>query len=313
MGRSGILAALGGVAFTGLSVVAIASTGAPASALDPGRRPIERVVTLGDSYSSGVGIHRDGGDFDDDGGEGDECARELDTTPGAKLAAELDATATMVACSGAVIGDIADQVAAASIVGDGSGTLLILTIGGNDVRSFHGDNWPNILFECVTDLSCDDTDRNGIGNIDRLTTDLTDVYVAIGAAYPDVEVRVLGYPRLMQSDKHWCDGVTGVNHHEADWIDGQVDLLNRVISSAVESAADATDADIAFVSVLDQFDNNGACRFWQRDRYVNDLILDGASVSGGSFHPSQKGYDAYFDALSANVVPVNLSAGWLSV
>jgi lysophospholipase L1-like esterase len=312
MGRSGILVTLGAVALVAPSVAGLASMAAPASALDVtldwGRRPIERIVTLGDSYSSGVGIHRDGGDFDHD-----ECGRELDTTPGAKLAAELDATAMMVACSGAVIGDIAEQLGDAAIDDDGSGTLLILTIGGNDVRSFHGDDWPNILLECITDLSCDDTDRNGIGNLDRLTTDLTDLYLSIGTTYPDVQVRVLGYPRLMQSGKRWCDGVTGVNHHEADWIDEQVDTLNSAIEAAVEFAAESTSADLAFVSVVDQFDNNGACRFWQRDRYVNDLMLNGASVSGGSFHPSQKGYNAYFDALSANVVSADVSSGWLSV
>ena len=126
---------------------------------------------------------------------------------------------------------------------------------------------------------------------------------------------MLGYPRLMQGGEHWCDGVTGVTHHEADWIDGQVDVLNDAIADAVHVATTETGADLEFVSVVEQFDNNGACRFWQRDRYVNDLLLDGASVSGGSFHPSQKGYDAYFEALLANVVPpgVNLSASWLSL
>ena len=66
----------------------------------------------------------------------------------------------------------------------------------------------------------------------------------------------------------------------------------------------------------DQFDNHGACRFWQRDRYVNDAVFgdslrrsqlaDGTirdhwtdgplNVSTASFHPSSKGYDAYLDA-----------------
>lgn len=304
-----------GVAAVVLLGVTLATGGSTASALDRAGVPIRRVVTLGDSYSSGVGIHRDGDDFDRDGGEGDVCDRELDTTPGVRLAEELGAIPKMVACSGAVVADIAEQVAAADISGDGDGTLLTLTIGGNDVRSFHGDNWPNILLECITDLSCDDTDRNGIANLDALTGDLTELYTTIGTTYPDSRVRVLGYPRLMQSDKLWCDGVTGVTHYEADWIDGQVDTLNDAISAAVESAAHETGADIAFVSVVDEFDNNGACRFWQRDRYVNDLLLDGPAISGASFHPSQKGYDAYFDALSANVEPagLNLSATWLSL
>jgi hypothetical protein len=82
-----------------------------------------------------------------------------------------------------------------------------------------------------------------------------------------------------------------------------------------------TGADIRFVSVTDEFDNHGACRFWQRDRYINDLVIgetlrrsmtaggevrnhwnDGLlNVSSSSFHPSKKGYDAYFSALAASL------------
>ena len=133
-------------------------------------------------------------------------------------------------------------------------------------------------------------------------------------------MRVLGYPRLMQSDR-WCEGVTGFGRGEADWVDDQVDRFNEVISSAVGSASRVTGADLRFVSVVEQFDNHGACRFWQRDRYVNDAVFgetlsrsmtasgevrehwdDGPlTISGASFHPSTKGYDAYFDALSASV------------
>ncbi len=264
-------------------------------AADSGTDPIRRVITLGDSYSSGVGTHRSTSDYDDT-----KCGRELDSTPGTHLAADLGATATMVACSGAVIADMADQLADAKIRGDGSGTLLTLTVGGNDVRSFHGDNWPNMLIECITDLSCDDTDRNGIANLDTITDELSALYLSIGDEYPDITVRVLGYPRLMQTDK-WCEGVTGVNHYEADWIDGQVDDLNDHIAAAAVLAHQMTGADIEFVSVVDAFDNHGACRFWQRDRYVNDALMDGMSISNSSFHPSTKGYKAYFAALSASI------------
>jgi lysophospholipase L1-like esterase len=312
MGRSGMFVAVAGVA---VAVGALSFGASHVGALDKPGPSIRRVVTLGDSYSSGVGIHRDGSDFDDDGAVGDDCDRELDTTPGAKLADVLGATASMVACSGATIADVEAQLDAAAISGDGDGALLMLTVGGNDVRSFRGDTWPNVLLECITDLSCDDTDRNGIGNLGVVADELTVLYTSIGERYPDLTVKVLGYPRLMQSGDHWCDGVTGVNHHEADWVDGQVDVLNATIADAVGSAARETGTDIEFVPVVDQFDNNGACRFWQRDRYVNDLLLDGAAVSGATFHPSQKGYDAYFEALAASVdqAGINRSADWLSI
>jgi lysophospholipase L1-like esterase len=298
-----------------------------------GRRTFDRVVTLGDSYSSGMGIHRDAGDFDDQGPVAQSfhdstrigssaCHRELDTTPGARLAEQLDADFVMVACAGARIGHIGHQLDAADIGGDGGGTLVTITVGGNDLVTYHGDNWPEVLLECITDLSCDDSDRNGIANLDAIERDLASLYATIGDRFPDMSVRVLGYPRLMQSDR-WCEGVTGVNRHEADWIDGQVDALNEHIEAATVLAASDTGADIEFVSVVDAFDNHGSCRFWQRDRYVNDSILgptfsrsmsaDGVihdhrdgnrlGLSAASFHPSQKGYDAYFEALSASVRP----------
>ena len=97
--------------------------------------------------------------------------------------------------------------------------------------------------------------------------------------------------------------------------------LNDAIESAVASAARSTGADIAFVDVVDEFDNHGSCRFWQRDRYVNDRVTGETysrqldpygnvvdrytdtwlTVSGASFHPSGKGYDAYYRALDAAV------------
>ena len=135
-------------------------------------------------------------------------------------------------------------------------------------------------------------------------------------------MRVLAYPRLMQGNGR-CDGVTGISGDEADWIDEQVDLLNHQIEVATAHARGLTGADIRFVDVADEFDNHGACRFWQRDRFVNDAVFgdtfrrsqlaDGTirehwtdgplNVSTASFHPSSKGYDAYLVALRASVPP----------
>jgi hypothetical protein len=125
---------------------------------------------------------------------------------------------------------------------------------------------------------------------------------------------------MMQSDR-FCEGVTGISEAEGDWIDEQVDELNARIASATRAARRSTGADIAYVSVVDAFDNHGACRFWKRDRYVNDAVFgqtlsrsmtaggevrdhwdDGLlTFSGSSFHPNTKGYDAYLAALSASL------------
>lgn len=288
-------------------------------------------MTLGDSYSSGTGIHRNASDYDDHGpmrqtfarstriGNSD-CSRELDETPGPRVAAELGAASVFVACAGATIADIANQVDAAHIPGDGSGTLVTMTIGGNDLRTVRGENWPDTLVRCITSAGCDASSKNQIANLTRMRADLIEVYTTIGERYPGIAVRVLGYPRLMQSDR-WCEGVTGFGRGEANWVDRQVDRLNAVIAGSVRSASLRTRTDLVFVPVVEQFDNHGACRFWQRDRYVNDAVFgetlkrsmtargevrdhwdDGPlTISGASFHPSSKGYDAYFEALAASV------------
>jgi lysophospholipase L1-like esterase len=291
----------------------------------------DRVVTLGDSYGSGTGIHADASDYDDHGPARQSfdrserighsaCLREVDDTPGPRLADKLGSDSVFVACAGAVISEISNQVAAAAIPGTGNGTLVNVIIGGNDLRSERGEKWANVLVRCITSSRCDRSDDNQLANLDSVHADLLEVYTDLGEEYPDVSVRVLGYPRLMQSDR-WCEGVTGVSRAEADWIDDQVDIFNARIGAAASLARVQTGADIRFVSVTDEFDNHGACRFWQRDRYVNDLVFgetlrrsvttsgvvrnhwnDGLlNISSSSFHPSKKGYNAYFEALAASL------------
>jgi hypothetical protein len=318
-------------------VLVSAAVGSAVLALGPqvaasgGAAAFERVVTLGDSYSSGTGIHSDASDYDDQGPAGHSfdrserlghsaCLRELDETPGPRLADEMGVDSVFVACAGSVIAELPNQVEAAEIPGDGSGTLVNVIIGGNDLLSVRGENWPDVLVRCITSSRCHQSDSNQLSNLDGIHSDLLETYTALGEEFPEVAVRVLGYPRLMQSDR-WCEGVTGVSRGEADWIDDQVDRFNARIAAAAAMARVRTGADIRFVSVTDEFDNHGACRFWQRDRYINDLVMgetlrrsmtaggevrnhwnDGLlNVSSSSFHPSKKGYDAYFSALAASL------------
>jgi lysophospholipase L1-like esterase len=306
----------------GLAVDTALASGASAS--------IERVVTLGDSFSSGSGIHRHASSYDDHGPPAHSfdratrlgssaCQRELDETPGPRLAARLGADSVFVACAGAVIDEIPAQVRAADIPGDGRGTLVTMTIGGNDLRTERGENWPDALLRCITSVACD-RPANSMANLGQIRRDLTEVYVGIGDEYPGISVRVLGYPRLMQSDR-WCEGVTGISRYEADFIDEQVDRLNANIAAAVTVARNRTGADLRFVPVVEEFDNRGACRVWQRDRFVNDAVFgeslrrsqlaDGTvrdhwndspfNISTASFHPSSKGYDAYLGALTGSI------------
>ncbi len=316
-----------------IALLAVGGAGATVLAAPPAgdaAPPIDRVVTLGDSYSSGQGIHADASDYDDHGPPahsfspatrlgGSTCHREDDTTPGPRLAVRLGAESVFVACAGARIGDVGNQLDAAAIDGAGAGALVTITIGGNDLRTAGGEDWPDVLIDCITSSRCDRDGANQIANLDVIGSQLRTLYTSIGEAHPDITVRALAYPRLMQRERWGCAGVLGIGRQEADWIDEQVDRLNGSIEEAVVAAASATGADLAFVPVDDEFDNHGACRFWQRDRFVNDRVTGETysrqldpygnvvdrytdtwlTVSGSSFHPSQQGYDAYFRALTA--------------
>lgn len=316
-----------------VGVVAVGGSVSARPETSAGSVRIERVVTLGDSYSSGSGIHRNASSYDDHGPEAHSfdrftrlgssaCQRELDETPGPRLADQLDAESVFIACAGAVISEIPAQVRAADVPGDGDGTLVMMTIGGNDLRTIRDENWPDALTRCITSARCHESSKNQMVNLDQIREDLVDAYRAIGEQHPEISVRVLAYPRLMQGNGR-CDGVTGISGDEADWIDEQVDLLNHQIEVATARARGMTGADIRFVDVIDEFDNHGACRFWQRDRFVNDAVFgdtfrrsqlaDGTvrehwtdglfNVSTASFHPSSKGYDAYLAALRTSLPP----------
>lgn len=334
MRRPAAIVAVAGAALVGSFTIATTATTAfarPDSTSSTAR--VTRVVTLGDSYSSGSGIHRNADDYDDQGppahsfdpatrlGSG-ACLRELDETPGPRLAEQIGADSVFVACAGAVISEIPNQVRAAQLPADGVGALVFLTIGGNDIRTQRGETWPDALIRCITSARCDRSDENQVATFDSIEDQLTDVYIEIGSEYPSVTLRALGYPRLMQSDR-WCEGVTGVSRAEANWIDAQVDELDRRIESAVDAARATTGADLRYVSVVDEFHNHGACRIWQRDRFVNDAVTgttlsrsqlaDGTvrdhwsrgplNFSGSSFHPSTKGYGAYLSALTSSLGP----------
>ena len=318
-------------ATVGVLAVGTSAAARPESAPAASLERVQRIVTLGDSYSSGSGIHRNASSYDDHGPAAHSfdpatrlgssaCQRELDETPGPRLASQLGADSVFIACAGAVIDEIPAQVRAADIPGDGDGTLVTLTIGGNDLRTVRGENWPDALTRCITSARCHRSADNQLANLDEIREDLAAMYRSIGEQYPDITVRVLGYPRLMQGNGR-CDGVTGVSGDEADWIDEQVDLFNHEIEVATARARGWTGADIRYVDVSGDFDNHGACRFWQRDRFVNDAVFgdslrrsqlaDGTvrehwtsgplNVSTASFHPSSKGYDAYLVALRSSL------------
>ena len=281
------------------SVLALPS---PVSAETQG---ITQVVQLGDSYSAGYGVlsnYRPA--------TGGACLQSgfFDTSvvPGGRLATQLGVPLEFQACGGAEIGDVVDQfrTARSSIAGDGTGTLVVLTAGGNDLRTARGEMWPDLLQRCILwDLSCERRSLNQVANLTAVANDMAALVDEIATSASGAHIRVLGYPEIMQRSP-WCFGVTGIDHNEADFIDAAARELNDNLEAAVDSVAARRGGNIEFVDVEDAFDDHGACQTERSgQRYVNDTVFVpwSVTVAANSFHPTASGYEAYSLALNASL------------
>jgi GDSL-like Lipase/Acylhydrolase family len=301
---------------------------APPTYSDP--RP--KMVTLGDSYMSGTGIWAEDSSYDqqfgglDNGfaltGRSDqECWRETDSTPGPRRAAATNSRSIFLACKGAEVSHVANQLnllqaqwpADAAI--KWSGSTFIVTGGGNDIRTGRGEDWPSLIERCILEVNpfsgCHANSQNQVTNWSSIRLGLTAHYTNLAAAATNAKIRVMGYPRVMRPFNNWlgvlsCPLVTGITGNEARWMDQQVDQLNVEIQAAVNAAKAAyPSANLTYVSVANKFPV-GACANSQSSRYINDRVTawSGSGVlltSDASFHPTQKGYNDYYDAFIASL------------
>lgn len=285
------------------------------------------VITLGDSYVSGCGIHRYGFDYDEEfggyvnfGGQNyalteaadGECWREFDTTPGARYAnlSSVNKESRMYACKGAEIPQIRRQFEYINAVhSDYSSqrwpqSVIMMSAGGNDIKNDDGDSWSDILVRCITNSpfrNCQDYPENIPTSWGDVADALFELYTFVGSGAAEAKIRIFGYPEVFLPVSG-CATVIGVSTAEANWADEQIARFNSVSSSAVSRAVaylrDTAnlDVDMRFVDVA-SYIRFGACDTTE-NREINDVELSWLSaVSDQSFHPTQRGYDAYYRAL----------------
>lgn len=277
----------------------------------------DKVVTLGDSYSAGVGIHRAGDQYDEEFGgypapykltirSDNECWREKQTTPGPLYATALGKESVFLACKGALNTHVENQLAYANSLyptdafNKWEGSVILFTSGGNDLRTQRGEDWPELLKRCILEVNpfqgCDDSSKNQISNWASVQSGAQALYERLARDASKAQIRVMGYPRLMMRDPG-CSSVTGVSRDEADWMDGISDTLNQHLQAALNAVkADYPSVDIQFVDVR-SYITIGACGP-KATRQVNDKVLDGVSTSDASFHPTQFGFDRYYTAFA---------------
>lgn len=258
---------------------------------------LTRVLTFGDSFSAGTGIYDRGDNYDNKA-----CLREIHSTPGAMIADEFDADSMNFACQNDRIDEVMQQINDADFPTQGQGDLILVTAGGNDLRTRGDRNWSGLIQACLasTYRGCQRPKKHQIRNFATVRARLVDLYTELAARAPDAQIRVLGYPRLFQPSKRRCRTIKLINGKEGRWLDRQSDELNRQVQSAVEQVRRSTGVDIEFLKVDHAFEGHGAC---QPDRFIKTIrnkLFDSSAIKG-SLHPNQRGYNAYYDVVRSHL------------
>ncbi|NYI69678.1 lysophospholipase L1-like esterase [Naumannella cuiyingiana] len=275
------------------------------------------VLQLGDSYSSGVGAHEFGQVLNY---AQLRCGRSA-TNWGQQFAERIGGSYVNAACGGATFADltgeqdfwgpVAPQLDAVSTDAD----LVLMTMGGNDF------GFPALIGPCFDDkdaakcrealASSLDSVRPG-GKVERTADE--GIGLIRGKLRPDAKLIWLSYPDLTSADSVPLGTGDDTYDYVPDLrrlIDDFIDLQHRVADRANAEAG----AEVHVVDTIpDAFEGNSLDQ--SQGRYQTNLPAEsddswliGLDDPYGfeSYHPKQRGYDAYADALHdyyvANIAP----------
>lgn len=189
---------------------------------------------------------------------------------------------------------------------------ITLTLGGNDV------GFVSVLTDAVMNcaIGCTYIDLSGENLVERLVDELAKFHESTGKTLKNTYAEILeqaesatlivvGYPQLLnleQIDKSWS-----ISYGEAQAIDSAVHIFDRYISEVVSDLKKAG-KDIVFVDVQDAFNGHEAytrdgseyingLTVWGSSENVDTSTLQGIFISSASFHPNEKGAQAYADTV----------------
>lgn len=268
-----------------------------------------KVVTMGDSYSSGQGIFANDRDYTDPPAS---CLKS-DRNGGGQHADANGMEHVNFACSGDLIDSGSDggpqgivnqfdQLQAAypnDTAAGWEGSVIAFTIGGNDVRTYDGDGWPGVLSGCILcfGCACHEKAGNQPANLDEIQAKATQFYTTLAQNASKAKIRVMGYPQLLQESGGSCK-VPFLNVAASRWMDEQVEAANaRLRQGVADVKALYPSVDIQFVSMTGVI-TKGACASSGQE-------IGGFSIFAGigprTFHPLPAGYDRYAEALTASL------------
>ena len=240
------------------------------------------VVSLGDSYSSGLGT----GDYTD------SCDR-TERAWGQLIFGSEVTDRTLLACSGAALADMPAQVAALEALSDSAGGRLVtVTVGGNDL------GFADELINCLVSFrSCAGREAALVAEAEALVDPLATLYDDIQAAAPGDEVIVGGYPYLVPdpADRSSCSALTGL------LTKAERQMIRRVgaaLNEAIDKAAAQAGVRSAATALELGFDGHEACANGSQD-WLWGLKLSwpwgsgpqGTAAPGPSGAPLASAYD----------------------
>jgi len=211
---------------------------------DPHPESSFRIVSLGDSYISGEGARVYLRGTDEPGGKRNMCHRAR-TAYSYRLADELGASLTFVACSGAETAEVTNvaqyprspegvyggrpQIEVLREIEDPD--VVLISIGGNDA------GFAEIGLQCAVSLA--DCRRLADRWLRRLDSDvypaLVRTYLAVREAAPGAEVLAMTYPNPIGPQN--CNQLIGVAPAEMNFIrDVFVGRLNEIVTAAAAAA-----------------------------------------------------------------------------
>ncbi|GAX21535.1 hypothetical protein FisN_6Hh425 [Fistulifera solaris] len=250
------------------------------------------VVTIGDSYAAGTGIHALRKEYDDT-----YCYVEVDTIPGGKYASTRGLEHVVTACAGdtidATVAQWNDlQLRYPDEVADlWEGSVIIISTGGNSALTRRGENFEESLARVLRTRRFHEDELNQVGNLGDVQTELETFYSQLAVEAAEATVRVMGYPFIFNSNPLKCF-IPGIRVAEANFFDETVVELNEVIVAAIETVKTAFPSfDIRYVDVAPSY-GSGACSPF-KFRHIRDINVR-APVT--SFHPTQGGYDRAYGA-----------------
>lgn len=285
----------------------------------------DRVIQFGDSYSAGFGVLSAQPAAFDAYLCSDPHYFDDEVTPGIRLGNLMGLETFFAGCGGAEAHtkdanlDFRDQLEIAHEAGledgDGDGALIVLTIGGNDLR-YKGDTWPTTLTGCLMSeaTDCEDIDVNGPHfNWNTVFESTRSAHSALMERYPKATVRVMGYPTLLGelNSQGQCelgpatiDGVDidlNLSATEVTILNNVNDRLNEAVQQSVDYMANPDKGfDIQMVETSKP-GRDGACRRLSGRSLVNSYEVVDGLITANSFHPTPFGYYMFTLDLAENM------------